>query len=212
MSAEDTTVAGPRVTQTTASMRIDRLRLCSAWSMLFRRHNPTPANTFLADLYEREVSHLLASLNPEELGRVLSQRYDRHPVPDYQRLLATTHAHLQRQAVAALGAVGGPPGRDADRDPHVRWVHAQLDLFARFLEEIEPRTEATRQAIEHLLRRLRLDRVLSPGDAARPIVDVATELLGHVQVYVGLYWNESAAVRAAMLACEMRGVPMTPAA
>jgi hypothetical protein len=132
----------------------------------------------MADLYEREGSHLLASLGPEELGRVLSQHYDRHPVPDYERLLATTHAHLQRQAVAALGAAGGLPGRDAERDPYVLWVHEQLDLFARFLDEIEPRTAETRMAIERASRRVRMDRILSPIDVTRPIVDVATSSSG----------------------------------
>lgn len=212
VSAEDTSVAEPRLILTTSSMRIDRLRHCAAWSMLFRRHTPTAANMFMADLYEREGSHLLASLGPEELGRVLSQRYDRHPVPDYERLLATTHAHLQRQAVAALGVTRAPRCHAGDRDPYVLWVHAQLDLLARFLGEIDPRTEATRQAIEHLLRRVRLDRVRSPNDAARPAVEVATELLGNVQVYVGLYWNGSTAVRAAMIDCDMRGVPVAPGA
>lgn len=186
------------------STRIDRLQHCTAWSQLYHRYSPGPADAFLAELYDREGTHILASLLPEELGRVMSRRYERHLVPEYDRLLAATHGHLQRRAIAVLGERGGARQCAADPDPYVMWVHAQLDLFADFLDGIDPRTPDTRKAIERVSRRIRLDRILPPADAARPIEEVATHLQEQVQVWVGLYWCESADTRDAMLACDLR--------
>lgn len=183
------------------SIRVDRLRYCFRLSAPSRSAATDEPYDFSAALYGREAAHLLASLDRGALSRVMASVYTPCRWPAQEAFYQQVHQDLRREAVRALATLDRRSGAS---DAYTEWRCAQLELFAEFLELVDPCNGYDRRTIDDLLQHIEHDRAAGRTGRLEPPSQFENDLLDHLSTCVRVNWDVGADLRERMLACDVR--------
>lgn len=166
---------------------------------LFTDH---PREALCSALAGREVDHLFASLDRQELAFVIAGCFPPTGLPGIDEWLARHHPALNRRALQMLPAAATRAERPYE--PYRAWRSAQMGYFARILARITPHAGFSRRTIDGLLTRIERERALVLTDRVTYLHFNGRDMLDAMLDCIQRNWEATDGLREDMLACEMR--------